>query len=130
MSTEIGLYLAFRNTRELLYMTPLGDNRYRLEETSFCGLLRYGDTLEAYPPAEDGSIRYRRMVKRSELKTHSFILSRDVVESIEMSKLAQRIESHGGHCEGIAGGIFIVHIPKSLSIDITRELEQVKAHLK
>ena len=130
MRSEVGLYLVFRNTRELLYMTPLDNNRYRLEETSFCGLLRYGDTLEAYPPAEDGSIRYRRMVKRSELKTHSFILSREVVESAEMSKLAQRIESHGGHCEGIAGGIFIAHIPKSLSIDITHELEQLRAHLK
>ena len=130
MSSELGLYLVFRNTRELLHMTPLGDNQYRMEETSVCGLLRYGDTLEAYPPAEDGSIRYRRMVKRSELKTHSFILSRDVVESAEMSKLAQRIQSHGGHCEGIAGGIFIAHIPKSLNIDIKRELRQLRARLK
>jgi hypothetical protein len=130
MSSDVGLYLVFRNARELLYMTPLGDNRYRLEETSLCGLLRYGDTLEAYPPAEDGSIRYRRMVKRSELKTHSFILSRDVVESAEMSKLAQRIQSQGGHCEGIAGGIFIAHLPKNLNIDIKHELNQLRTHLK
>lgn len=118
MSDGVGLYLVFRNTRELLYMTPLGHNQYRLEETSFCGLLRYGDTLEVYPPSEDGSVRYRRMVKRSELKTHSLVLSRDLVESTEMSELVRRIHSQGGHCESIAGGIFFAHIPKEVNIDI------------
>jgi len=126
VSGGVGLYLVFRDRRELLYMTPLGHNQYRLEVTSICGLLRYGDTIEAYPPSEDGSLRYRRMVRRAGLKTHSFVLSRDVVESAEMSKLVQRIHSQGGHCEGIAGGIFIAHIPKDLNIDISHELNQLK----
>ena len=128
--SETGLYIIFRNTRELLNMTPLGDNRYRLEETSLCGLLRYGDTIEVHPPAEDGAVRYRRMVKRSGLKTHSFVLSQGVAESAGMSNLVQRIHSQGGHCERIAGGMFFAHIPKDLNIDISQELQQLKQRLK
>jgi hypothetical protein len=130
VSGAVGLYLVFRNTRELLYMTPLGNNRYQLEETSMCGVLRYGDTLETYQPSEDGSVRYRRMVKRSGLKTHSFVLSRDVVESVEMSQLIQRIHAQGGHCERIAGGMFFAHIPKDLNMDIGHELKQLKPRPK
>jgi hypothetical protein len=125
VSDEVGLYLVFRNTRELLYMTPLDHNQYRLEVSSICGLLRYGDTIEAYPPSEDGSIRYRRMVKRSGLKTHSFVLSRDLVESTEMAELIQRIHSQGGRCESIARGLFIAHIPSGSNIDISQELNQL-----
>ena len=130
MSDEVGLYLVFRRTRELLYMTPLGHNQYRLEESSFCGLLRFGDTIEAYAPSEDGSVRYRRMVKRSELKTHNWILSREVAESPELSELIQRIESQGGCCERIAGGMFFAHLPKDTNIDIVHELTQLRQRLK
>jgi len=130
VSGEVGLYLVFRNTRELLYMTPLEHNQYRLEVTSICGLLRYGDTIEAYPPSEDGSIRYRRMVKRSGLETHSFILPRDLVESTEMAQLVQRIQLQGGQCERIAGGLFIAHTPKDWNIDIGQELQEIRQRLK
>ena len=130
MTGEIGLYLVFRNTRELLYMTPLEHNQYRLEVTSICGHLRYGDTIEAYPPSEDGSIRYRRVVKRSGLKTHRFILSRDLVESTEMAELVGRIHSQGGQCESIAGGLFIAHIPRELNIDLRQELNQLSRRTK
>ena len=128
--SEVGLYLVFRNTRELLHMTSLGDNHYRLEETSVCGLLRYGDTIEVHPPTEDGAVRYRRMVKRSGLKTCSFVLSQGVAESVEMSSLVQRIHSQGGQCELIAGGIFVAHIPKDLDIDVRQELQRLKQRPK
>ncbi len=34
MSDEVELYVTFPNGRELLYMTPLGDNQFRLEVTA------------------------------------------------------------------------------------------------
>jgi hypothetical protein len=128
--SERTLCLVFRNTREALSMTPLQNNLYRLEETSVCGLLRFGDTIEAYPPSEDGSIRYRRMVKRSELKTHSYILSQKTAQSPEMSRIIERIDTQGGHCECIAGGVFFAHIPVEANIDIGDELIKLQKNQK
>ena len=55
MHDEVELYVTFRDGRELLYMTPLGNNQYRLEVTSIGGHLRYGDTIEVGTPQSDGA---------------------------------------------------------------------------
>ncbi len=58
-----------------------------------------------------------------------------------MRELANRIAVLGGHCEGVAGGVLIVHVPRKLDLDIQQELKRpsrpilieqeftVKAHL-
>jgi hypothetical protein len=126
MAEEVGLYVRYGDGgRELLYMTPVNENRYRLEVTSICGHLRYGDTIEVGTPLADGSVPYRRIVKRSGLKTHCFILSQGLLESPRICSLWERIDSLGGHCEGVAGGVFVVHLPRDCQLDVGREIDEV-----
>jgi hypothetical protein len=126
MEEEVALYVRYNDGgRELLYMTPVSENRYRLEVTSICGHLRYGDTIEVGAPLADGSVAYRRIVKRSGLKTQCFILSLGLLESPGICSFWERIQSLGGQCEGIAGGVFVVHLPRNCQLDVARELDRV-----
>jgi hypothetical protein len=130
MRDEVELYVTFPDGRELLYMTPLGENQYRLEVTSIGGHLRYGDTIEVGPPRSDGEVPYRRIIRRSGLRTQCFVLSKKLMESPGMQDFAQQIEALGGHWEGIAGGVLIVHVPRKLNLDIQQELKRIRQNLK
>jgi len=130
MRDEVELYVTFPDGRELLYMTPLGENQYRLEVTSTGGHLRYGDTIEVGPPRSDGEVPYRRIIRRSGLRTQCFVLSKKLMESPGMQDFAQQIEGLGGHWEGIAGGVLIVHVPRKLNLDIQQELKRIRQNLK
>ncbi len=130
MHDEVELYVTFRDGRELLYMTPLGNNQYRLEVTSIGGHLRYGDTIEVGTPQSDGAVPYRRITKRSGLRTQCFVLSKKVIESPGMRDFANRIDALGGHCEGVAGGVLVVHIPRTLDLDIHQEPKRIQKNLE
>jgi len=130
MGDEIGLYVTFPDGRELLYMTPLGNNQFRLEVTSICGHLRYGDTIEVGPALSDGAVPYRRIIRRSGLRMKCFVLSKKLIESPEMWDFANRIGELGGHCEGIAGGVLVVHVPRKLDLDIEQELKRIQHDLE
>jgi hypothetical protein len=130
MRDEVELYVTFRDGRELLYMTPLGNNQYRLEVTSVGGHLRYGDTIEVGPPLGDGALPYRRIIRRSGLKTQCFVLSKKSMESPGMRDFAKQIEALGGHWEGIAGGVLVVHVPRKLDLDIQQELKRIQKNLE
>jgi hypothetical protein len=130
MGDEVGLYVTFADSRELLYMTPVGDNQFRLEVTSIGGHLRYGDTIEVGPPLADGAVPYRRIIRRSGLRTKCFVLSKKLVESPGMRDFANRIHALGGHCEGVAGGVLIVHVPRRLDLDIQQELKRIQQDLE
>jgi hypothetical protein len=130
MRDEVELYVTFPDGRELLYMTPLGDNQYRLEVTSIGGHLRYGDTIEVGLPRSDGAVPYRRIIKRSGLRTQCFVLSKKLMESPGMRDFAKQIEALGGHWEGIAGGVLIVHVSRKLNLDIQQELKRIQQNLK
>ena len=101
MRDEVELYVTFPDGRELLYMTPLGDNQYRLEVTSIGGHLRYGDTIEVGPPLSDGA-----------------------------GSLSTNHQALGGHWEGIVGGVLIVHVPRKLNLDIQQELKGIQQNLE
>ena len=130
MRDEVELYVTFPDGRELLYMTPLGENQYRLEVTSIGGRLRYGDTIEVGPPRSDGAVPYRRIIRRSGLRTQCFVLSKKLMESPGMRDFAQQMEALGGHWEGIAGGVLVVHVPRKLNLDIQQELKRIQQNLK
>jgi len=130
MHDEVELYVTFRDGRELLYMTPLGNNQYRLEVTSIGGHLRYGDTIEVGTPQSDGAVPYRRIIRRSGLRTQCFVLSKKVIESPGMRDFANRIDALGGHCEGVAGGVLVVHVPRTLDLDIQQELKRIQKNLE
>ena len=42
----------------------------------------------------------------------------------------QTNEALGGHWEGIAGGVLIVHVPRKLNLDIQQELKRIEYRLK
>lgn len=127
MAEEVELYVLYSDGgRELLYVTPVGENLHRLEVTSILGHLRYGDTIEVGAPLADGSVPYRRIVKRSGLKTQCFILSQGALESPGICSLWERIRLLGGHCEGIAGGVFVVHLPRNSQLDVGREIDKAQ----
>ncbi len=130
MQDEVELYVIFPNGRELLYMTPVGRNQFRLEVTSIGGHLRYGDTIEVGPPRDDGAVPYRRIIRRSGLRTQCFVISKGLMESTEMQDFGKHIETLGGHCEGIAGGMLVVHIPRKLDLDIQQELKRIQQNLE
>jgi len=130
MHDEVELYVTFRDGRELLYITPLGNNQYRLEVTSIGGHLRYGDTIEVGTPQSDGAVPYRRIIRRSGLRTQCFVLSKKVIESPGMRDFANRIDALGGHCEGVAGGVLVVHVPRTLDLDIQQELKRIQKNLE
>jgi len=130
MSDEVELYVTFRDGSELLYMTPLGNNQYRFEVTSIGGHLRYGDTIEVGPPLDDGAVPYRRIVRRSGLRTQCFVLSKKLMESPGMRDFAKQIEALGGHWEGIAGGVLVVYVPRTLDLHIQQELKRIQQNLE
>jgi hypothetical protein len=130
MRDEVELYVTFRDGRELLYLTPLGNSQYRLEVTSVGGHLRYGDTIEVGPPLNDGAVPYRRIIRRSGLRTQCFVLSKKLMESPGMRDFAKQIEALGGHSEGIAGGVLVVHVPRRLDLDIQQELKRIQQNLE
>ena len=130
MHDEVELYVTFRDGRELLYMTPLGNNQYRLEVTSIGGHLRYGDTIEVGPPLSDGAVPYRRIIRRSGLRTECFVVPKKLMESLRMRDFAKHIDALGGHCEGVAGGVLIVHLPRTLDLDIQQELKRIQQNLE
>lgn len=126
MAEEVALYVRYTDGgRELLYMAPVSENRYRLEVTSICGHLRYGDTIEVGAPLADGSVPYRRIVRRSGLKTDCFIVPVGLLESSGICTLSERIHSLGGHWEGIAGGVFVVHLPRNCQLNVGREIDKI-----
>ncbi len=130
MRDEVELYVTFPNGRELLYMTPLGNNQFRLEVNSIGGHLRYGDTIEVGPPRSDGAVPYRRIIRRSGLRTKCFVLPKKLIESPGMRDFAKHIDALGGHCEGIAGGVLIVHVPRTLDLDVQQELKRIQQNLE
>lgn len=123
MRDEVELYVTFPNARELLYVTPLGDNEYRLEVTSIGGHLRYDDTIEVGSPLSDGAVPYRRIIRRSGFRRQCIVLPKKLMESPGMRDSAKRIDALGGHCEGVAGGVLIVHVPRKLNLDISTRAE-------
>ena len=130
MRDEVELYVTFPNGRELLHMTPLGGNQFRLQVTSIGGHLRYGDTIEVGPPRSDGAVPYRRIIRRSGLRTKCFVLPKKLIESPGMRDFAKHIDALGGHCEGVAGGVLIVHVPRTLDLDVQQELKRIQQNLE
>ena len=95
---------------EGLFVTSLGNNLYRLEETSFFGEARYRDIIEA-EKQPDGSLQFVRVVTPSELKTSAFILSKELIESPGFSAFLEKAMAVGGNWERRFVGFLILHLP-------------------
>lgn len=116
-------------TTETLLVTPIGQNLYRMEESSVFGEVSYHDIIET-EPQDNGSLRFLAVHTRSELRTTSWVVSRSLAESSNLSTLLVRVIAVGGHWERIFGGWLIVHLPPAendaLISDFNRLFDQFR----
>jgi hypothetical protein len=95
--------LSFQNgDSETLLVTPMGQNLYRLEESSALGEASYHDVIEGELQA-DGTVRFIRIYASSGLKTVSWVLSQSLIECPDMTILLGKVMAAGGNWERIFG---------------------------
>ena len=97
---------------EGLLVTRLGPNSYRLEESSALGEASYHDVIEA-ERQPDGTLLFLRILTPSGLKTVSWILSLDYIESPDLTPLLDKVMAVGGNWERMFGGVLLLHLPPS-----------------
>src|SRR5215469_11121555 len=120
--------IIFADCSEGLSVSSLGSNLYRLEETSFCGDARYHDIIEA-EMRDDGSLRFVRVVTPSELKTSSYVLSKELSRSPLLTAFLDKVVSVGGNWETLLGGFLILHLPAEKETSMLLEFNTLASDL-
>lgn len=123
----IQLHLCFDSAGlevEVLDVTQLDDDIYKIEENPvFTEKISFGDIIKVNT-TQDVSI-YIETVKKSEFTRHNWLLSKEVVHSLELKLLKNKIRDWQGKSEQVFGGIFIVNLPSNTEIDINKEVQKV-----
>jgi hypothetical protein len=115
--------LSFQNgDSETLLVTPMGQNLYRLEESSALGEASYHDVIEGELQA-DGTVRFIRIYASSGLKTVSWVLSQSLIECPDMTILLGKVMAAGGNWERIFGGVLILHLPPAAHDSLVKEFD-------
>lgn len=97
MESAKPVQIAFEDgSTEDLLLTELGHDIYRAEESSMLGEVSYKDVIEAQT-LNDGSLRFFRIVTPSGLKTSSWILSKDSIESEDFRAVLDTMMELGGN---------------------------------
>ena len=79
---------------ELLLLSAVGPDLFRLEESSLLGECRYHDTIRA-SRRDDNSLQFQEIVKPSELQTEEWMLSKDLMDSSEFRLFLDWVVSVG-----------------------------------
>lgn len=109
---------------EVLDVTQLDDDIYKIEENPvFTEKVSFGDVIKVNT-TRDVSI-YIETVKKSEFTRYNWLLSKEVVHSLELKMLKNKIRDWQGKSEQVFGGIFIVNLPANTEIDIHKEVQKV-----
>ncbi|MGM0880251.1 MAG: DUF4265 domain-containing protein [Bacillota bacterium] len=123
----IQLHLCFDGSGlevEVLDVTQLDDDIYKIEENPvFTEKVSFGDVIKVNT-TRDVSI-YIETVKKSEFTRHNWLLSKEVIHSLELKLLKNKIRDWQGKSEQVFGGIFIVNLPSNTEIDINKEVQKV-----
>jgi hypothetical protein len=81
----------------------------------------YADIVEAVP-AEDGSLRFVRVVHPSGWSTHNFILAREAIEGEAVQAVLSEVLENGGYWKAIFGGCLFICLPPGSTFDPERVL--------
>ncbi|RCW42136.1 DUF4265 domain-containing protein [Paenibacillus prosopidis] len=109
---------------EVLDVTQLDEDIYKIEENPvFTEKVSFGDVIKVNT-IRDVSI-YIETVKKSEFTRFNWLLSKEVVHSLELKLLKNKIRDWQGKSEQVFGGIFIVNLPANTEIDIHKEVQKV-----
>jgi hypothetical protein len=95
---------------ELLLLSAVGPDLFRLEESSLLGEGRYHDPIRV-SRRDDNSLQFQEIVTPSGLQTEEWILSKDLMESHEFRLVLDWVMSVGGNWEQAFGGLLLVHVP-------------------
>lgn len=98
---------------EDLLLTPLGDNLYRVEESSLLGECMYRDVVKA-KPLDDGTLQFLSVEARSGLTVQSWILSESVIAAPQFQAILNDVMAIGGNWEQAFGGLLLIHTPPGL----------------
>ena len=112
-------------TANNMLLTCVDHNLYSVEETPvLVDCVSYKDIIEA-DLQPDGSLMFRRVVKKSEMQTYDFVLAKKVIDSEGFTSLLDRITKAGGHWEIIFGGWVLIHLPSESELDPGQEIEDI-----
>ena len=112
------------STEDLL-LTAIGSNFYRAEESSLLGEMSYKDVIQA-ESLGDGSLRFLKIVTPSGLKTSSWILSKDIIESDRFRAILDYVMELGGNWEQAFGGLLLVHLPPEQADTIEARIKEFR----
>jgi hypothetical protein len=112
-------------TANNMLLTCVDHNLYSVEETPvLVDCVSYKDIIEA-DLQPDGSLMFRRVVKKSEMQTCDFVLAKKVIDSEGFTSLLDRITKAEGHWEIIFGGWVLIHLPSESELDPGQEIEDI-----
>jgi hypothetical protein len=127
--------MAEKQTLEILYadgssegllVSPVGTNLYRLEESSLLGEAAFGDVIEAEPTPE-GGLLFKGVAASSEMTTVNCVLTSEQMNAPGLQPLLDRIMSLGGNWERALDGLLMIHLPKSVHLNVEAEVKALSS---
>ena len=85
------------------------------------GEVVYGDIIEGEQRA-GGALRFIRVASPSDMKTISCILTSEQINASGLRPFLERVVNLGGNWEQAFGGVLLVHLPKSVELDVEAEV--------
>lgn len=109
---------------EVLDVVQIAEDIYRIEENPvFTENVAYGDVIRV-KALKDASL-YIETIEKSQFSRHNWLLSKEVIYSLELKVLKNKIRDCGGKSQQVFGGILIVNLPANAGIDINEEVQRV-----
>ena len=109
---------------ERLLLTPVGENLFRAEESSFVTDAVYRDVIRA-TETQDGALLFVEIAERSPLVTNSWILSQELIQSTAIQSVLRLISDQGGNWEQVFGGGLIVHTIPATAKEIEEQILRI-----
>src|SRR5258708_7094653 len=106
---------------EFLVVTALGNDLYRLEQSSLLGEAYYRDVIST-SRLDDGDLLFLGIEKPSGLVVQSWVLSLEVIDSIEVRAILEDVVAVGGNWEQVFGGVLIIHTPAAHAEDFSERI--------
>ena len=109
---------------EVLDVVQVDEDIYRIEENPvFTEKVSFGDVIRV-KAANDVSM-YIETIEKSKFTRHNWLLSKEVIYSLELKILKNKIRDWEGKSQQVFGGIFIVNLPANTNVDINDEVQRV-----
>jgi hypothetical protein len=109
---------------ETLLLTPVGEDLFRMEESSFLTDAVYRDVIKA-TETEGGALLFNEIAEHSPLVTNSWILQPELIQSDAVQSILKRIMDQGGNWEQAFGGVLMVHTSATTAKEIEEQIRRL-----